>query len=325
MGTARLNSMAQTRILFFALALLGIAAPARADVESFYGNWENAEADQSGIAHVEISPAGGNHVSVRIYGNCHPTECNWGEVQAQGYTSSPGSGEVTSLSALFNSGFARKQILFREAKPGELLIEVLTVFIDGSGRHDFDITGRLKRTAWAGPIGLNWENQAGQNSGWGGGAHSGASLKPSETCTAFDPAVARMIQTGARWKIVAGKEALVDAIGDEGDAQRVLSTIRHYGFDRKCHVGTAVYWKHGAHMPEGKMGGTNCIAFNPTTAHASQIGHRWKVVDGVQWIADFGDDKGHADSFLSLIRFYRLDAECFVNRANPVMTYWLAF
>lgn len=309
---------------FAALALVGIAAPAQADIESFYGNWENAETDQSGIAHVEISPAGGNHVSVRIYGNCHPTECNWGEVQAQGYTSSPGSGEVTSLSASFNSGFARKQILFREAKSGELLIEVLTVFIDGSGRHDFDMTGKLKRTAWAGPIGQSWENQAGQNSGWGGGAHSGASQRPSETCTAFNSAAAAMIQAGPSWKIVAGKATLVDAIGGESDAQRVLSTIRHYRFDQKCHVGTAVYWKHGAKMAEAKMDGTDCIAFNPTTAHASHIGHRWKVVDGVQWIADGGDDKSQADSLLSLIRFYRLDAECFVSRPNPVMTYWLA-
>ena len=318
--------MAKTGLIAGSIAAFCLLAAARADIENFYGNWENAENDLSGIAHVQISPAGGNHVSVRIYGNCHPTECNWGQVQAQGYASSPGSGEVTSLSASFNSGFARKQILFRESKQGELLIEVLTVFIDGSGRHDFDMAGRLKRTAWAGPIGQSWENNAGQNTGWGGGVHSGASQRPSETCTAFDPAAAQMIQTGASWKIAAGKATLVEAVGDERDAQRVLATIRHYRFDQKCHVGTApgIYWKHGAEMAEGKMGGADCIAFNPATAHASHIGHRWKIVDGVQWIADFGDDKSQADSLLSLIRFYHLDAECFVNRPNPVMTYWLS-
>jgi hypothetical protein len=186
------------------------------------------------------------------------------------------------------------------------------------------MTGRLKRTAWAGPIGQSWENNAGQNTGWGGGVHSGTSQKPNEACAAFDPAAAAMVQAGANWKIAAGKAALVDAIGDERDAQRVLETIRHYRFDQKCHVGTSAYWKRGAEMAEGKMGGADCIAFNPTTVHASHIGHRWKVVDGVQWIADFGDDKTEADSLLSLIRFYRLDAECFVNRANPAMTYWLS-
>jgi hypothetical protein len=106
----------------------------------------------------------------------------------------------------------------------------------------------------------------------------------------------------------------------------MLATIRHYRFDRKCHVGTApaAYWKHGAEMATGRMGGADCIAFNPTTAHASHIGHSWKIVDGVQWLADFGDDKTQADAMLSLIRFYHLDEECFIARLNPAMIYWLA-
>ena len=320
------GKMAKTANILLVLACVLAAAPAYADIENFYGNWENANRDASGIAHVQISPAGGNHVSVRVYGDCHPIECNWGLAKAQSYAASPQSGEVTSISANFNSGFARKQIIIRNGKPGELLLEVLTVFIDGSGRHDFDMTGRLKHTTWAGPIGQSWENNAGQGTGWGGGVRNGAAQKPQEACTAFDPAAARAVQAGSSWKIVAGKDTLVEAGADENNALRALATIRHYRFDRKCHVGAApaTYWKRGAAMAGGQMGAADCIAFNPTTAHASHFGHRWKIVDGVQWLADFGDDKSQADAVLSLIRSYHLDEECFVARPNPVMVYWLA-
>jgi hypothetical protein len=246
--------------------------------------------------------------------------------KAQSYTAGPLSGEVISISASFNSGFARKQIVIREGGPGELLFEALTAFVDGSGRHDFDMTGRLKHTAWAGPIGQSWENNSSQGTGWGGGVRSGATQQPQEICTAFDPAAARAVQAGASWKVVAGKETLVEAGADERGALRMLATIRHYRFDRKCRVGTAptAYWKRGASMADGRMGGADCIAFNPTTAHTSQIGHRWKIVDGVRWIADFGDDKSQADAMLSLVRFHHLDEECFVARPNPVMVYWLS-
>jgi hypothetical protein len=318
--------MAKKGILTASIAVFCLLAAARADVTDLYGNWENAGRDASGITHVQISPAGGNHVNMRVYGDCHPIECNWGLVKAQSYTAGPLSGEVTSISASFNSGFARKQITIRQGGPGELLFEVLTVFVDGSGRHDFDLTGRLKHTAWAGPIGQSWENNSSQGTGWGGGVRSGATQRPQETCASFDPASVRAIQAGTSWKVVAGKETLVEAGTDERGALRVLATIRHYRFDRKCHVGTAptAYWKRGAAMADRRMGGADCIAFNPTTAHASHIGRRWKIVDGVQWIADFDDDKKQADSMLSLIRFHHLDEECFVARPNPVMTYWLA-
>ncbi|MGC9953922.1 MAG: hypothetical protein ABSD21_06560 [Rhizomicrobium sp.] len=318
--------MAKTGLFAASIAAFCLLAAARADVTDLYGNWENAGRDASGIAHVQISPAGGNHVSVRIYGDCHPIECNWGLVEARSYTASPQSGDVTSISAAFNSGFARKQIIIREGGPGELAFEALTEFVDGSGRHDFDMTGRLKHTTWAGPIGQSWENNSGQGTGWGGGVRSGASQKPDETCVAFDPATVQAVQAGTSWKVMAGKETLAEAGSDERNALRVLATIRHYRFDRKCHVGTApvAYWKRGAAMPGGRMGAADCIAFNPTTAHAAHIGHRWKIVDGVQWIADFGDDKTEADSVLSLIRFYHLDEECFVARPNPAMVYWLS-
>ncbi len=309
-----------------AAAIFCFLAAARADVADFYGNWENASRDASGITHIQVNPAGGNRVSVRAYGDCHPIECNWGLVEGQSYSAAPHSRDVESISATFETGFARKQIILRKGPSGELLFEVLTEFSDRSGRHDFDMTGRLKHTAWAGPVGQTWERGTTQNAGWGGGVRSGASPAPREACDGFDPKGAQVVQDGSSWRVVAGGKTVADAGGDKRLAQRVLETIRYYRFNRKCRVGAAPvdYWKYGTSIPNKRMGGADCITFNATTVHAALIGHRWRIVDGVQWIADLGANKAQADQLLSLIRTYRLSAECFVTRPNPVMVYWLS-
>ncbi|MDE2161685.1 MAG: hypothetical protein KGJ53_00875 [Alphaproteobacteria bacterium] len=312
----------------FAAAIAGfcLLAAAHADVTDFYGNWENPARDASGIAHVQISPAGGSRVSVRVYGDCHPIECNWGLVEGQSYSAAPHSHDVESITASFETGFARKQIILRKGPPGQLLFEVLTDFSDRSGRHDFDMTGHLKHTAWAGPVGQTWERNPSQSTGWGGGVRSGAASSPNEICSGFDPRAPQVVQAGASWKVVAGGQTLVDAGADRRIAWRALETIRYYRFDSKCHVGAAplAYWKSSGSIPNKRMGGAECISFNQTTVHASLIGHRWKIVDGVQWIADLGADKAQAEQLLALIRTDHLDAECFITRSNPVMVYWLS-
>lgn len=314
--------MTDWRSLIF-LSLLS-AAPVHAGALDFAGNWENASRDASGVSHVAISPAGGNHLSVRIYGDCHPIECDWGMVAAQSYSSDPHSGEVTSISVVFNTGFARKQIIFRKDPSGGIDFQMLTDFTDRSERRNFEMRGRLRHTAWAGPVGQNWDRPLAQRTGWGGGAHSEASPPPREECSSFDPLTAQAVQQGAFWKVTAGDRTLVGARADERDALRALEVIRHYRFNRQCHAGAAVFWKRGDTIPGGRMGGADCIAFNPTTAHIAHIGQAWKIVDGVQWIADLGADKESADQTLSLIRTYRLDLECFVARPNPAMVYWLS-
>ncbi|MBU6299617.1 MAG: hypothetical protein KJS68_15375, partial [Alphaproteobacteria bacterium] len=309
-----------------AAAAFCLLAGARADVMDFYGNWENPARDASGITHVQVSPAGGDRVSVRVYGDCHPIECNWGLVEGQSYSATPHSHDVESIVASFETGFAHKQIILRKGPLGQLTFEVLTDFSDRSGKHDFDMTGRLKRTAWAGPVGQTWERNPSQSTGWGGGVRSGASPAPSEACRSFDPKAAQVVQVGKSWKVVAEGETLADAGTDRRLALRALETIRYYRFDQKCRAGTAplAYWKSGSTIPAKGMGGANCIFFDQTTVHDALIGHRWKIVDGVQWVADLGSDKEQAEQVLALIRNYRLGAECFVSRSNPVMVYWLS-
>ncbi len=307
------------------IALAFCTAAAHAEIKDFYGHWENTARDAGGLTHVVISPDGGNRVNLRAYGDCHPIECNWGLVPGRSYTADPRSKVVDSILAVFNAGFARRQIVFRTAGDGRLQFEMLTEFPDGSGHRDFAVRGTLKQTTWAGPISENWERPAGTGTGWGGGARSGALPKPKEVCATFDPSSVRTVQQNGKWRVTAGTQTLAES-GDKRVALTAEATIRYYRFDRRCSVsGPAnTYWKQGSDFPQQTMGGADCLAFNLTTVHIARIGRDWKVVDGANWLAEFGEDKNKANALLSLIRFYRLDTQCFVGRPDPVMVYWLS-
>jgi hypothetical protein len=125
------------------LGALGVAGSASADVGDFLGNWVNQDSDTSGITHVLISPVGGNQVTVQVFGQCHPTDCDWGTVPGHNYYAAVSSGDVRMITASFNTGFAHKFLVFREAHGGKLVFEALTDFTDGSGRQDYDMTGKL--------------------------------------------------------------------------------------------------------------------------------------------------------------------------------------
>jgi hypothetical protein len=220
----------------------------------------------------------------------------------------------------YATSFASKQIVLRLSHSGELAFEMLTDFHDGSDRHDFAMTGRLRRSAWAGPVGQSWDRMPQVATGWGGGARSGSSPPPEESCTGFDPQTVRVVETGNDARLEAPGLGL--AHGPARDMQRARDVIRHYRFDHLCRTHGTAFWKRGDAIPGEGMGGADCIFFNPTTAHAVRMSNVWKVVDGSQWLA--GADKAGADSVLALIRFYKLGRECFVGwRTAPVMTYWL--
>lgn len=300
------------------------AAAAHAGIEDFYGHWENTARDAGGLTHLVINPDGGNRVSIRAYGNCHPVECNWGLVQGKSYASDPHASGVDSILAVFNAGLARREIVLRVAARGRLSFEMLTEFPDGSGPRDFAVRGTLKQSAWAGPIAENWERPADSGSGWGGGVRSGASPKPEEACAVFDPASLRTIERNHKWVLAAGKTTLAEA-ADRRLVRDAEAAARYYRFDRKCSVGGAadIYWKRGTDFPKRKMGGIDCLVFNPTTVHAVRIGGGWKVVDGAKWLASLRDRK-QADALLSLIRYHRLDTKCSVGQPDPILVYWLS-
>ena len=73
----------------------------------------------------------------------------------------------------------------------------------------------------------------------------------------------------------------------------------------------------------GQLGAEDCVRFDPVTTHAALVQGRWKLVDGNQWILDFGNKKNEALRSAFIVKHYKFNKQCFIQRPNPSMTYWL--
>jgi len=143
---SRLKSLRSVALLAASLlCAVGAAGSASADMGDFLGNWVNQDLDTSGITHVVITPIGPARVSIHVFGQCHPTDCDWGVVEGHSYFSGVSSGDVIMVTGTFNAGFARKFLIFRRARGERLEFEALTEFRDNSGRQDYDMNGKLVR------------------------------------------------------------------------------------------------------------------------------------------------------------------------------------
>lgn len=305
------------------VALVLSVMPASADVAGFYGNWENATKDATGIRHVAISPAGGNRVSVRVYGNCHPNECDWGMVPADSWPAGAKATDVKSVTAVIHYGFAHRKLFLRLDPQGGLFFDADFRFVPGSGKTDIHLAGRLRHSDWAGPMSkASWEQPLSRDVGWGGGARP-ALVRPKETCISFNPLALGLVRAGPGWNLVADGVFLTHTDWNQKMALRAVELIRHYKFNHKCHTGTIDFWRNNKTYPSEKLTGASCIAFHSTTAHVARIENTWRVVDGTQEISNLKNSKDNALALVAMIRFHKLENKCVLAWPNPILTYWL--
>jgi hypothetical protein len=76
-------------------------------------------------------------------------------------------------------------------------------------------------------------------------------------------------------------------------------------------------------VAQPSAGKEDCISFNYATATVQQIQGRWKIVDGNNWLFDFGNKESEAKKSLNIITKYRMNQVCFVGRPNPSFQYML--
>ncbi len=312
----------------FRFAVLGFVlfvGAANAEASDFIGNWRNPDPKPSGLMHIAISPNGGNRVDVRAYGDCHPMECDWGLVQGDVYYADPKSDHVAVIVATFHFGFAHRQITFRKGTNGQLAFEILTKLDDNSERHDYAVVGTLKPTTWVGPIAPTWQAEPGLQTGWGGGARSGAEAPPHEECTVFDTRAARAVKDRGNWKVKAAGKVLVATGKDEKAAMLAEAAFHYYRFDRLCRSGGPwkPYWRQTKGFASDRMGGVFCLGIHPTTAHLVRSKNSWDIVDGANTLVELGPFKDQAEAMLGMIRSNRLTAECSIGSPD-IMTFWVA-
>lgn len=297
-----------------AALVVGVSVSASANTGQFLGNWVSADPDTRGITRVVITPAGPNQVKVQIFGQCHPTDCDWGTVMGHSYTDNVSSNDVRIVTAAFNPGFKRALVILRLA-PGGLRFTALNDFTDNSGRMDYESTGLLKKMILAQPL-----------------PHPMPQPLPppqvAEDCIGFNPMAVQAKFVAGHWKVVQGSMWMLDFGGNAAGAQRAAHIIKTYGFNKQCFVKRPNpdmnYWKAGNMVPSNPMPGQDCVNNNPATTTVAHVGGAWKIVDGSHWMLDFGGNKAAAEEALGVIKRYHLNRQCFVARPNPPMSYWLS-
>lgn len=289
---------------FFALS----AAPASAAINDFVGQWTNTDAAASGVTRVTVTRTGAT-LRFNVFGRCHPTDCDWGAVNAPAFAPTAGGNVVNDANvamATFTQPFARRTVILRLAG-GNLSYEVLTEFTDSSGRANYSESGNFRRASTGG----------------------GAATALTEDCVGFTPGRLRVENVGGRWKIVEGAHWVADFGANRSAADAGLAVILRYGFTTQCFVerpnAAMTYWRRGANVPSLPTGaGEDCNAVDPANVRARFVSGAWKVVDGSNWLLHFGANRDAAERAVTVIQRYNLNRQCFVARPNPPMTYWLS-
>jgi hypothetical protein len=134
--------------LRFAVGVLVVAlsSSAHADIGQFVGKWKNVNSNTGGVTTLEISLSG-DKVKVHAWGRCHPTDCDWGTVDATAYGRAIDShlpGDAQTLEATFYDSI---QVIIDLAEGNKLRVEVLDRSRAGSGKSSFSFVETFSRGA----------------------------------------------------------------------------------------------------------------------------------------------------------------------------------
>jgi hypothetical protein len=150
-----------TRVLGVAAlsaVVLGFASPAQASPvppkpsAALLGTWVNVDSSSNSVKQIIVVPNRAGSVNVDAFGACVPTLCEWGSVPANVYGTSVSSTTGASFQSnqRFLSGdteWSRTTLLGTVARTDaglRLTLRELTVFEDGSGRKNYNVTETFK-------------------------------------------------------------------------------------------------------------------------------------------------------------------------------------
>lgn len=106
-------------ILLAAGAFFIFTLSVSAQMRNFTGDWVNRDSRTSGITRLQITESGGR-AYVRAWGQCSPTDCDWGRATATKYHADVSSDTVNGLTTRFESrGISRMLVL--KMRPGRVL------------------------------------------------------------------------------------------------------------------------------------------------------------------------------------------------------------
>lgn len=144
------KSMRYIKRLFVILSAVCATIVAHGQLSEFKGEWVNVDENSSGITKLQVNIAG-ETLKVRLFGRCHPIDCDWGWIDAVAYTEEGVAADlaatVSTVVATYKTGFATRVVIIKVSSETELDLEVLTHFEYGSDRSNISSSDSMKRDA----------------------------------------------------------------------------------------------------------------------------------------------------------------------------------
>ncbi|OPY50313.1 MAG: hypothetical protein A4E49_02788 [Methanosaeta sp. PtaU1.Bin112] len=138
------------------LLLLISLSTCSASLAQFAGDWSNVDPNSGGITKLRIAISGAS-ANVHAWGKCHPTDCDWGGVNAFAFAPDVSSDPVSQAQALmatYVTSFS-ETTLFISPQGSRLSVQSYTRFTDGSGRSNYgssDLFGKSTSISAVGSI-----------------------------------------------------------------------------------------------------------------------------------------------------------------------------
>jgi hypothetical protein len=318
------------------MLLAAVLSAASADVSGFLGSWFGSDdhgflgiwsgSDKGELARIVVIPAGVNHVRIHLYGRCQPVACDWGEQLARNHSDNPGSADVRSITAEFNTGTALRRITLRQAPGKAIRFEMVTDFTDHGDRHDYETSGTFMPADPA----MAASPAAPEISAAPAAvpAASPPSSMPAEDCEAINPEDVYVAPSNRGWRVADFNHTILDFGNNKIAAIKASHVLEFYRFDEQCFVArphaAMIYWRTAGQAPRDPMPGQDCTDVRFAAVTVKRNGDAWQVADGDRVLLDYGENQDAAQLATSVIRTYRLNRQCFVAKPDMTMVYWLA-
>lgn len=145
-----------------------------------------------------------------------------------------------------------------------------------------------------------------------------------QDCIAINPNLLRVEKKNNTWKVTDGR-SWIKSVPTRAEAEKILNTMTHYGFTQQCFVGrpnpSFEYYLINDKTPNGSMPGEDKIQIHPMACEIKLRGNKWFLMEGNSSLKAFPNYE-EARLTLSILRRYEVKYMCYVNRPNPILTYF---
>lgn len=152
----------------------------------------------------------------------------------------------------------------------------------------------------------------------------------SDDCTSINPEQAEAEEYGEEGgRIVEGGSIPLCCFEEYENAQKALDIIQFYGFTEQCYVtrpnAPLTYWLLDRAPPRTSDEAPfeeDCLSRNPDDLEIEEYGDRWRIVEGPSAVMIF-EELEDAQKAVETIQFYEFTQQCYVERPDAEMEYWL--